>query len=734
MADYINLVGPNGERTKIEARGLEYAISKGYREATPEDLKAEKIADIKKEAYDTPLGKVAAASTSLLNTMTFGASDAAWKNLAPESFETVKGVREENPKSSMLGTGAGFLTGVGMAKGALQGVTKAGQAVGGKVAATGAGKVASKVAQYGTEGALISLPAGATELITGSPEEAAETLIFGTAIGGGFGGVAGVLPSFMKAASSTKKVVPHLGDGLKRAQLDQGGKVLGFTLGVRNKMNRVNASRADELVEWADKKGIIKVLNRTEDMHLAVTDMAEQAGKELGKVAKEIDKTGKYFIDTAKILQRLESMKVPQGQLLAPERRAYQKALSDTKALIVTPKTGEPRFVKMQKLWEHRQTLDKYTYKEHGEVKPGRDLVRDMRRIVEDEIVAGVTAAEKTLPGQAKRWLQAKQDYGNYEALIKPLQNKLNAEAGNQFFRPSDFGASILGGTVGGPAGALGGYVVNVLQKQYGAQLAYRSIKTINNLNKRRDQMIERSVNNFFAVTQKASLGDALTPASVGAFARMTGESSSPSTSRAAQYAKLEEQLAAATTNPRRAVEVLADLTGGMASTAPEVSGALQNKTMEVVSYLHSKAPKPKYAPNPLTQRQFVPSSRELVSFEARVQAAIEPYSVLKDLNNGILQKESVETIRDLYPNFHQKLQSKILEGVTGNKRLMGYAQRKNLSAIMGIEMDELLKQRNIKALQATYQQQQQQGAPPKANRLKSTQNQMSDVQRVTYK
>jgi hypothetical protein len=665
--------------------------------------------------------------------LTFGASDAAFKNLSPESFDIIQGAREENPTTSMIGSGAGLLTGIGAAKGALTGISQVGQTVGQGAIKAGASKGLAKAAQYGAEGALISLPKGATELITGTPEEAAETMLYGTAIGGGFGGVTGILPGFVKGVGKSKKILPHVGDRLKQLEVNQGGKVLGFTKSIRRKMGQ---NRAEELVEWADKKGLIKVLNTTDDMAAAVSTARKKAGETLGNVVSEIDATGKYFADTQKMFEKLQRIQVPKGQLLAPDRRAYEKALADIRDVVMTPKTGEFKMVKLKKLHDLRKTLDGYTYKEFGEVKPGRDLVKKMRGVVEEAIVEGIDFAEKSVPNQARRWKNAKLEYRNYSDILKPLEDKLAGEYGNQLVRPSDMAGAIIGGTAGGLPGAATGYVGNVLRQEYGAQLAYRSIKAVNNVIKRRDQLIDRSVNKFFEVQQKvpSQLRENLKPAGFGTLARLSGESSPGSTSRTAQLQKVEEALATARTNPAKSAEVLSELTGNLSSASPEMAMHLQQKTLQVAEYLHDKAPKPRAPMNPLTQREWKPAEREIVAFERRVQAALDPYSVLSDLSRGNLQRESVETVKDLYPSFHQKLQDRILDQITQNKKALSLKQRTHLSIIMGTNLDPLLEKKNVQLFQQSFTGEMPQQAPARQGKLRSTEGMQSDVQRVTYK
>ena len=746
MAEQVDVVSPEGKLVNIPDNELEIAQAQGYRAPTSEDYRNYK----NNEVADSTAGKLASFSGSALNTMTFGASDAAIKAYAPKEYvEALDRTRKVNPNSSMAGTATGLGLSVGLGGGLLAPVTEAGQ-VAGRIAegAVGAGKlatVAGKTAQFATEGTLLAMPSATIKASIGDYEAAGETLAFGGATGGALGLGVGFLPMLLKSAGTglskasdtvggvTQPVKDYLYNSSKYFESNQGGKILGLNKAIRNKMGN---SRADELVEWADKKGLMQGFKSTTDLAETVSTLKEEAGKEIGKIVKAIDSTGKNFVDTNKLMNTLRTgIEVPEGQLLSAERNTYEKAMEDISSALLDRK-GEAKFVKLNVLQDLRKKLGDYAYKDFGQVRPGRDIVAEMRKVIDNAMGESIEFAEKTIPEQASRWKAAKSDYRNYSDLIKPLENQISSTYGNQYISPSGFGSMIVGSQVDGVKGAIGGYVTNSLRQQYGAQLAYKTVSTINRAIENRNKTISQAVGSFLGESTKlprrlVADSETLTPTSLGILNNYINEKRS---TRAETVDQFNQELASELSNPGKFQERLASMTGGMANLDPELGAGVYDKLIFTAKYLQDKAPKGMNIPTALSPARFVPSDRDISSYERRVRAAVNPYSLLLDLNKGILSPEAMETVKDLYPSFYGQVSKELVNQGTASKATIPYAKRLQVSALLGTQLDRLSVKTNQDALQKNFVAEQEQQQAKLQQNSKIADNTQTDIQRISNK
>lgn len=745
MAEQIDILSPDGVLGTISPDEVDNALAQGFK--IPEKADYSRIKNEK--VVDSLAGKAAAFSGSALNAVTFGGLEAGLKAYAPPEYaQALDRAQKVNPVSSGVGTATGI--GLSFLNPVMGAVSKSGQVAGkvteGALKAGTLATVAGKTAQFGMEGALLSLPKATIEASVGDYESAVETLAIGGGLGAGLGLGVGYLPTLLKSAgtglgsmgeaigSKIKPVTNYLADSSKAFEMDQGGKVFGLTKAVRNKMGN---SRADELVEWADKKGLVQVWQKTTDLAEAVTTLKEKAGQEIGKVVKAIDSTGKKFVDTDKLMNNLRTkLDIPEGELLSAERNAYEKAMADISSKLLDKK-GDTKLVNLSVIHDLRKTLGDYAYKDFGQVRPGRDIIADMRSMLDDTMRESIEFAEKTVPDMAKRWKTAKVDYRNYSDLLKPLENKISSEYGNQFVRPSDFGGAMIGGSVGGIPGAVMGYVTNSLRQQYGAQLAYRTVSTINRAVEQRNKAIGQAVGSYLSASTKLPRRllageEALGPTSLGILEKFVNEKQP---NRAKNLEKFTEEISSELANPAQLQERLSSMTNGMATLDSELGAGVYEKLIATTKYLQEKAPKGMNVPTALTPARFMPSDRDISSYERRVRAAVNPYSLLLDLNKGILNPEALETVKDLYPSFYNQVKNTIIEKGTEAKGTIPYAKRLQISALLGTQLDGLSVKQNQDALQQNFATEQKQEQAIKMNQNSQIPaNYQTDIQRISNK
>lgn len=232
----INIVDPSGAASSVDSEQLPLAVKQGYKIESPEQYAVRKYV----EKNDNAAGAIKAFGYSFLNEAGMGVPGMILdKTQDPIKVAQRQALAKQNEILSGAGAVGGFVASLPLMGPLFKGAGIAGKAAGTAIkeqvakqlieqgVTTGAKKAAAeitanaaaKAAQLGTEGAIISAPHAVTEAMLGDPEQGAETLLLGGAIGLGLGlghgAFGGALKQVQKAAS--RKVAAKEVDALQRA-------------------------------------------------------------------------------------------------------------------------------------------------------------------------------------------------------------------------------------------------------------------------------------------------------------------------------------------------------------------------------------------------------------------------------------------------------------------------------------------------------------------------------------
>lgn len=186
------------------------------------------------------------------------------------------------------------------------------------------------------------------------------------------------------------------------------------------------------------------------------------------------------------------------------------------------------------------------------------------------------------------------------------------------------------------------------------------------------------------SIAQHGAAHDELTQAAVeGMFGSAPGRKGALSGSMSAkQFTATKASMDALRREPSAAFEAVP---GDFRVTAPGVTGQATAKMMEMVQYLHDKAPKSPYeGMPPALQQDWKPSAAELDKFSRVKDAVTSPASVLKAMAQGYIAPEQVEAIRSVYPAIYEDLQQKLSERLMMHKKPLTYQQKLALSTVLG--------------------------------------------------
>src|SRR5690606_14863852 len=105
--------------------------------------------------------------------------------------------------------------------------------------------------------------------------------------------------------------------------------------------------------------------------------------------------------------------------------------------------------------------------------------------------------------------------------------------------------------------------------------------------------------------------------------------------------------------NPQAFADRVASSVSGLEGDAPQTATALAAKAAKAAQFLQSKAPRNDMGPTlqpHLQEDRWKPTPHQASKFSRYWAAAMQPMSVLQDIEAGVLSPEAVETIRVLYP------------------------------------------------------------------------------------
>lgn len=184
---------------------------------------------------------------------------------------------------------------------------------------------------------------------------------------------------------------------------------------------------------------------------------------------------------------------------------------------------------------------------------------------------------------------------------------------------------------------------------------------------------------------------------------------------------------------------------GELEQIAPRAAEQTAALSAKVVAHLYAKLPKKVGGGNTLTPLadDWRPSGAEIARFARHYGAAIDPLSVLEDLENGTLSREAVETLRELYPDLHAKIVARIAEKAGSRSQPLPYALRRQLSLLFGTPLDPSMRPERILLHQSALMSgqgqpvpspgapQQRRGGGAKWSRVKLSESMRTRTQRI---
>jgi hypothetical protein len=215
---------------------------------------------------------------------------------------------------------------------------------------------------------------------------------------------------------------------------------------------------------------------------------------------------------------------------------------------------------------------------------------------------------------------------------------------------------------------------------------------------------------------RKPTKRTALAPVGVGVFfeSPLRPKGHKKEKSMRSAYEARADELSSLMADPQGMADRVAANSTELEMATPKLARAMAAKTAETVTYLYGKLPKrpPQPTLTPLAQ-DWAPSMAEVSKFARTYTAAMDPLSVLDDLERGTITREAVDAIRQLYPDLHQKMLTKIQEQVGSRTEPLDYTDRVQLSILFGTPLDPSMQPERIAQYQQSVQGQAPNPQPP---------------------
>jgi len=124
----------------------------------------------------------------------------------------------------------------------------------------------------------------------------------------------------------------------------------------------------------------------------------------------------------------------------------------------------------------------------------------------------------------------------------------------------------------------------------------------------------------------------------------------------------------------------------------PEQGAAMAAKLIAIHQHLQQVAPQPQGGSqiSPLASKPRVPP-REQARFLTRVNAALDPASVIEDIGKGKLDKDAIDTLKQTYPATYGVLRQKVMTKLAASEDELPYQRIIHLSTVFDFDGDPSL-------------------------------------------
>lgn len=466
--------------------------------------------------------------------------------------------------------------------------------------------------------------------------------------------------------------------------------------------------------------------------------VAAEGEKHLAALRKQLDDTHVSF-NGAEVGKRFRSQ-VVDDSLQTPLFREEANKIADTVERFT--ETGrltlkEADNLKQRLQAEAQRDYDKLT----GQYSFAGEMRMKAAALVREEIEnVAAAAAERTGTQEAlARFTEGNRLFGSMAEAEKLVEQGVARKQGNRVLSLTDniqsagmFGGAVASGAAFAPA-AIAGLATGVTHKfwrERGNAMAalfvdrMRNLATIERAAQATTSKIESAVQRFLTRESRDEVSratrDKVVPAGVSilhsvsfgdgrARAAKADEKDAERTEVAQvktqdAYRKRLTELAELASRPEVLTERLQRSLAKVSDAAPGIASHMQVAAARAANFLAAKAPKDPVPPSILgTKSDYVPPDSDLAAFARYVEAAVDPMTVMRDLDRGAVSVEGVEALKVLYPAIYEEVTQTIIANASQMKGELAYEKRVQLSILFDMPVDPTMSPAFVAEMQSYY-------------------------------
>jgi len=183
-------------------------------------------------------------------------------------------------------------------------------------------------------------------------------------------------------------------------------------------------------------------------------------------------------------------------------------------------------------------------------------------------------------------------------------------------------------------------------------------------------------------------------------------------------YHEHVEKIQELSSNPEALMDYLSQQTAGISQVAPQMGQQLSNTAVQALMYLNAQIPKK--GGSMLLSTKYEPSSSEKIKFERAYHVVTQPMSVLKQLKDGTLTRDSMKAMEAVHPALLNQMRQKVIERLNAETiKKLPYAVRSSLTLFLRTPLDENQTPLGVQLNQNSFAMPQagNQGAPQQGSR-----------------
>lgn len=357
-----------------------------------------------------------------------------------------------------------------------------------------------------------------------------------------------------------------------------------------------------------------------------------------------------------------------------------------------------PAILSIEDFRDMRLKLDKTIKNWDANLPAHKDILKDVRTFMEDEIIKVMDFVDEG-SGISQKYRAAKKEYRFAKTFEKIVNDEVARQAANNSIPLTGYilaGGMLSHSGVGlGAVAAAGG---RYMWKRYGDSVLALAADKMHSHQVTKLKAITKSVSGFLS-SGKTPLKSGLVNFAVGKYTKDDLE-------------KARDRYEEFVVNYEATINRLGDDLELIKQIAPKTSDFYIQKVSTASDFLVRKMPKNPH--DTLSFKEYQPSDSEVRKFSRYLAAVEKPKTILDNLKNGYVSSEEVEVLREVFPATFIKLQEEFIDQIKDRK--LTYKQRQLLNKLFAINTDQAFKPNNLAMLQAPREGIQQ--AAPRGMRL----------------